>query len=135
MAPFGGFCVVMTLFAADVLADGEVATVFAAGGFIVEVLAAEFAGLLAAILEAEFDIEFVVFDAMFEVEFDIVFVEFVLFAAVFDLLVFETLVAAPPHANVNAIEVMRVNKSRILVVILIISLAIWRYFYCHLRIV
>lgn len=118
----------MTLFAADVLAAGEVATVFAAGGFIVEVLAAVFAGLLAAILDAEFDIEFVVFDAIFEAEFDIVFVELVAFEAVFDLLVFETLVAAPPHANVNAIEVMRVNKSRILVFILIISLAIRLYF-------
>lgn len=122
VAPFGGFCVVMTLFEAVVLADGAVATVFAAAGFIVEVFAAAFAGLFAAIFDVEFDIELVVFDIVFDAVFDIMFVEFDVFAAVFVLLVFETLVAAPPQAIANANEDMRVSESRILVFIMIISL-------------
>lgn len=119
VAPFGGFCVVATLLA------GAFAAVLAAG-LVDMVLAAVFAGLFAAIFDVEFDIELVVFDIVFDIVFDavfdIMFVEFDVFAAVFVLLVFETLVAAPPQAIANANEDMRVSESRILVFIMIISL-------------
>lgn len=128
MAPFGGFCVVMILFAVAVLAAGEVAALLAPGGFIDDVLAATFAGLLAAVFDIEFDIELVVFDIVFDAVFDIMFVEFDVFAAVFVLFVFEVLVAAPPQAIANANEDIRVSESRILVFILIISLAIRHLF-------
>lgn len=102
VAPLGGFWVVAILF----VAVFEVA-VFAATGLFA-VVVERFAGLLAAVFDAVFDTELEVdveleIDIEFEFEFDVVFDRFAaeLFA----------LVAAPPHANVNAINENRETES------------------------
>lgn len=96
VAPLGGFWVVAILF----VAVFDVA-VFAATGLFA-VVVERFAGLLAAVFDAVFDTEFEV-DIEFEFEFDVVFDRFAaeLFA----------LVAAPPHANVNAINENKETES------------------------
>ena len=96
VAPLGGFAVAVLLVA--------VVFVVVVAGLLAAVLVVVVAGLLVAVFDAVFDAVFVaVFVAILEFEVDIV----------FDLFAFEAfeLVAAPPQANVNAINDKRVTES------------------------